>query len=117
FDLEAQPDLKDSAIDIAYAGQGGIGLPDRDYYLRDDAKSKQLLAKYRAHVARMLGLLGDANGADEAAWVVALETRFAQASLDRVALRDPANSYHVFALADADAKTPHFSWSAFFHNA
>jgi len=117
FDLEAQPDLKDSAIDIAYAGQGGLGLPDRDYYLRDDAKSKQLLAKYRAHVARMLGLLGDANGADEAGWVVALETRFAQASLDRVALRDPANSYHIFALADADAKTPHFSWTAFFHNA
>jgi len=117
FELAAQPDLKNSDIDIAYAGQGGLGLPDRDYYLRSDAKSKELLASYQAHVARMLGLLGDANGADEAKSVVALETRFAKASLDRVALRDPANSYHIYTLKDADAKTPHFAWSVFFHNA
>ena len=117
FELEAQPDLKNSAVDIAYAGQGGIGLPDRDYYLRSDAKSKDLLAKYQAHVARMLGLLGAADGAAAAKAVVALETRLARASLDRVALRDPANSYHIYTLADADAKTPHFSWSGFFHNA
>jgi len=117
FELAAQPDLKNSDIDIAYAGQGGLGLPDRDYYLRSDAKSKELLASYHAHVARMLGLLGDANGADEAKSVVALETRFAKASLDRVALRDPANSYHIYTLKDADAKTPHFAWSVFFHNA
>ena len=117
FELEAQPDLKNSGIDIAYAGQGGLGLPDRDYYLRSDAKSRELLAKYQAHVARMLGLLGDAHASDAAQAVVALETRLAKASLDRVALRDPANSYHIFALADADAKTPHFAWSGFFHNA
>ena len=117
FELAAQPDLKNSGIDIAYAGQGGLGLPDRDYYLRTDAKSKELLASYQAHVARMLGLLGDANGADEAKSVIALETRFAKASLDRVSLRDPANSYHIYTLKDADAKTPHFAWSVFFHNA
>jgi len=117
FELEAQPDLKDSTTDIAYAGQGGLGLPDRDYYLRSDAKSRKLLAQYQAHVAHMLALLGDANSKDEAAAVVALETRLAKASLDRVALRDPANSYHIFALKEADAKMPHFSWSGFFHNA
>jgi putative endopeptidase len=116
FDFEAQPDLKNSDKDIAYAGQGGLGLPDRDYYLRDDAKSKELRTKYQAHVARMLGLLGDAEGKDEATSVLALETRLARASLDRVALRDPANSYHIYTLKDADAKTPHFSWSGFFHN-
>src|SRR5581483_7295776 len=114
FDLEAQPDLKDSDTDIAYAGQGGLGLPDRDYYLRDDAKSKALRAKYVAHVERMLGLLGDSNAKDEAAAVMALETRLAKASLDRVALREPANAYHIVAIKDADAKTPHFSWSALF---
>jgi putative endopeptidase len=116
FDFEAQPDLKNSDKDIAYAGQGGLGLPDRDYYTRDDAKSKELRAKYQAHVAHMLGLLGDNNAKDEAAWVLALETRLAKASLDRVALRDPANSYHIYTLKDADAKTPHISWSGFFHN-
>jgi putative endopeptidase len=114
FDFEAQPDLKHSDTDIAYAGQGGIGLPDRDYYLRDDAKSKRLREQYRAHIARMLALLGDANAQHEADAVLALETRFAKASLDRVALRDPANSYHIVTLDAADAKTPHFSWSGFF---
>jgi putative endopeptidase len=116
FDLEAQPDLKDSNKDIAYAGQGGLGLPDRDYYMRDDAKSRELRTKYQAHVARVLGLLGDTDAKAESAWVLALETRLAKASLDRVALREPANSYHIVTLADADAKTPHFPWSGFFHN-
>ena len=116
FNFEAQPDLKNSGTDIAYAGQGGLGLPDRDYYLRDDAKSKALRARYQAHVARMLGLLGDADARGEAASVLTLETRLARASLDRVALREPANSYHIYTLKDADAKTPHFSWSEFFHN-
>ena len=116
FDFEAQPDLKNSGTDIAYAGQGGLGLPDRDYYLRDDAKSKALRARYQAHVARMLGLVGDADARGEAASVLTLETRLARASLDRVALREPANSYHIYTLKDADAKTPHFSWSGFFHN-
>jgi putative endopeptidase len=117
FELEAKPDLKHSEIAIAYAAQGGLGLPDRDYYLRDDAKSKQLREQYRAHVARMLGLLGDADAKTEATWILEMETRFARASLDRVALREPTNSYHIYALADADAKTPHFRWSRFFHNA
>ena len=116
FDLEAQPDLKDSNKDIAYAGQGGLGLPDRDYYTRDDAKSRELLKKYQTHVARMLSLLGDTDAKAEAIWVLALETRLAKASLDRVALRDPANSYHLHTLAEANAKTPHFAWSGFFHN-
>lgn len=117
FDFEAQPDLKHSGTDIAYAGQGGLGLPDRDYYLRDDAKSRQLLVQYRSHVVHMLGLLGDKNAKEEADWIVALETRFAKASLDRVALRDPSNSYHIMTLAQADAKTPHISWTEFFHKA
>jgi putative endopeptidase len=99
---------------IAYATQGGLGMPDRDYYLRDDAKSKALLAKYRAHVSRMLGLIGQKNADAQAGWVLDLETTLAKASLDRVALREPENSYHIFKVKDADAKTPHFSWSAFY---
>jgi putative endopeptidase len=114
FELQALEDLKDSATNIAYAGQGGLGLPDSGYYTRQDAKSVLLRTRYRAHVARMLGMLGDRNTKEEAAWVLALETRLARASLDPVALRDPANSYHVRSVHEADAETPHFSWSALF---
>ncbi len=115
FDFQAQPDLKNSGTDIAYAGQGGLGLPDRDYYLRDDAQTKRLRAEYRKHVARMLKLLGDADSESEANWVMDLETQLAKASLDRVALREPANSYHIYSVGDADVSTPHFSWKDFFH--
>jgi len=113
FDFGAEADMKDANRVIGYASQGGLGLPDRDYYTRSDAKSKALLDKYRAHVARMLTLAGDANATEEAGWIVALETTLAKASLDRVALREPTNSYRMVALRDADAETPHFSWSAF----
>ncbi|MEP7043115.1 MAG: M13 family metallopeptidase [Dokdonella sp.] len=114
FDFGAESDMKNAGIMIGYATQGGLGLPDRDYYTRDDAKSKVLLAKYRAHITRMLKLAGSRNADTEAAWIIELETTLAKASLDRVALREPLNSYHIFTLKDADAKTPHFSWSAFY---
>ena len=117
FEFEARPDLKDSQTAIAYAGQGGLGLPDRDYYLRDDMKSRRLREQYRSHVARMLRLLGDADAGAESVQVMGLETRLAQGSLDRVALREPLNSYHVLTLAEADARTPHFSWNEFFRAA
>jgi putative endopeptidase len=114
FELQALEDLKDSATNIAYAGQGGLGLPDRDYYTRADAKSALLRSRYRNHVARMLALLGERDARAQADRVLALETRLARASLDVLAMRDPENSYHVFTVADADALTPHFSWSALF---
>jgi putative endopeptidase len=114
FELQAQEDLKDSGTSIAYAGQGGVGLPDRDYYTRQDARSALLRTRYRAHIARMLALVGDAASAEEAGWVLQLETTLALASLDPVALREPTNSYHMVTLQQADAATPHFSWSALF---
>jgi putative endopeptidase len=114
FELQAQEDLKDSDVNIAYAGQGGLGLPDRDYYLRQDAKSVLLRVRYRTHIARMLRLIGDANAAEAAAWVLQLETTLAKASLDPVALRDPVNSYHIHTTAQADALTPRLAWSALF---
>ncbi|HSJ39464.1 MAG TPA: M13 family metallopeptidase N-terminal domain-containing protein, partial [Xanthobacteraceae bacterium] len=70
FDLQAQEDLKDSATNIAYAAQGGLGLPDRDYYLRPDAKSALLRARYRDHIGQMLALLGDARPKEEAGQVL-----------------------------------------------
>jgi putative endopeptidase len=114
FDFGPESDFKNAGMVIAYATQGGLGMPDRDYYLRTDAKSKALLAKYRAHVARMLGLVGKTDADAEAGWVLDLETQLAKASLDRVALREPENSYHMVAVTEADAKTPHFTWKDFF---
>jgi putative endopeptidase len=115
FDLFVDSDMKNPGTAIAYAVQGGLGLPDRDYYLRDDAKSKDLLGFYRAYVAQLLVLAGSADANRQADAVVALETRLAKASLDPVALRDPDKLYDKTTLKAADAKTPHFSWSGFFN--
>ncbi|HEV8239187.1 MAG TPA: M13 family metallopeptidase [Thermoanaerobaculia bacterium] len=113
FGLGVLPDLKNSTPYMVYAVQGGLGLPDRDYYTRTDDESKQLREKYVAHVANMLQLLGDKpESAQQAARdILALETRFANASLTNVELRNPANYYNPKSPAEADAATPRFSWT------
>jgi putative endopeptidase len=115
FDFGPEADMKNAAQVIGYATQGGLGLPDRDYYFRDDKKSKELLQQYRNYVATLLRLSGDAKAEENAAHVVALETRLAKDSLDPLALRDPNNFYHIHDLAQANAKTPHFSWKDYFN--
>ena len=115
FDYGVFQDLMDSEKYILYAVQGGLGLPDRDYYLREDEESASLREKYVAHISRMLQLLGDtpedAQLAAEA--ILALETRLAEASLTNVELRNPENYYNIQSVADSDKATPNFSWSAF----
>jgi putative endopeptidase len=87
------PDLNNSSVNAAYIGGGGLGLPDRDYYLDTDAKSVEIRGKYVEHVSRMLQLLGDeAVVADAAAKrVLDLETQLAEPQLDKVQSRDPRN--------------------------
>jgi putative endopeptidase len=116
FGLGVRQDLKDNTRIIAYATQGGLGLPNRDFYLRDDEASKAQLAQYREHVAKMLVLSGTpkAQAAAQAEAIVALETRFAKVFLPREDMRDPNKSYNVVPVADADKATPNFSWSGFF---
>jgi putative endopeptidase len=116
FRFSADQDPKDSARVIATASQGGLGLPDRDYYFREDDKSKQLREAYVKHVAKMFALLGDSEdkAAAEAATVMALETSLAKASLPAVALRDPVKNYHLMNVADVQPLTPDFSWEAYF---
>jgi putative endopeptidase len=116
FDPAVFQDLKNSEQYIFYATQGGLGLPDRDYYTREDDESAQLRASYVAHVSRMLQLLGEpAESADAAArTVLALETRLAEASLTNVELRDPANFYNIQTVAAAEEATPNYSWSKYF---
>jgi predicted metalloendopeptidase len=106
FSFSVEQDDKESSRYSMVLGQGGLGLPDRDYYLRDDPKSKELLAAYRAHVAKTLSLAGfDAKGADV---VLALETRLAKASMTRVEQRDPNAIYHALLPNELKTAAPGF---------
>jgi putative endopeptidase len=117
FGFGSQPDFKDSTMQIGALGQGGLGLPDRDYYTRTDEKSKKLLSDYQAHVTKMFELLGDSPdvAAKEATTVFDLETKLAQASLPTVDQRNPDNIYHLTTEDQAKELTPHFDWVAYFH--
>ncbi|HET9032449.1 MAG TPA: M13 family metallopeptidase [Dokdonella sp.] len=114
FAFGAETDFKNSSRKIAYAFQGGLGLPTRDYY--DKPEHADLRDAYVAHVAKVLELIGtDADAAKkQAAAVLAFETRLAKASLAPVELRVPENQYHFVTIAEADKVTPHFDWKAFF---
>lgn len=115
FDVSAAQDFADSSQMIAFADAGGLGLPDRDYYTKDDAKSKALRAQYLTHVARMFELLGDAPKAAqaEARQVMDIETALASASLTRVERRDPHAIFHKVDAKGLQALTPHFDWAIY----
>ena len=107
------PDAKQSTQYALWFSQGGLGLPDRDYYLSDDAKLVGFRTKYREHVAKMLTLLGDAHAADEAARILALETAFAKIQWTRVANRDPQKTYNPRNLAQLKELAPSIDWSSY----
>jgi putative endopeptidase len=114
FSFGAEADFKNSSRKIAYAFQGGLGLPTRDYY--EKAEYAELRDAYVAHVAKVLELIGvdAAEAKKQAATVLAFETRLAKASLAPVELRNPENQYHFVSIADANKITPHFDWNQFF---
>ena len=117
FSFGASPDFKDSTVNIAYAAQGGLGLPDKTYYF-DDAHADKLAA-YEEHVARVLELsgIGAEDAAAKAEDVVAFETRLADKSKSRVEMaRDAELFYNPVSMADADALTPNFPWTEFFQS-
>ena len=110
---EQDPDNSDAMIvDVA---QGGLGLPDRDYYLKDDAKSKETRERYLQHVQKVFELLGDSPevAKQNAATVMRMETGLAKASLTRVERRDPYKQKHKMSPADLNKIAPAFNWSAF----
>jgi endothelin-converting enzyme/putative endopeptidase len=115
FRFSAQTDLTDATQQIANVDQAGLGLPDRDFYIKDDERSREIRTKYAAHIERMFRLAEEepADAAAHAAAVVALETTLAQASLDRVKRREPANTQHRMTLADFQALTPRFDWKKY----
>lgn len=108
-------DEKDSTRYMPILWQSGLGLPDRDYYLKDDDRSKALREKYVAYVARTFELLGEqpARAKADAAAMMALETKLAAASRTRVALRDPEANYNKRTLAELEQEAPGFGWSAY----
>ncbi|WP_313317079.1 M13-type metalloendopeptidase [Stenotrophomonas sp.] len=115
FGFGPEADFKNSAMNMAYASQGGLGLPDTTYYT--DASKADKLAAYKAHVAKVLELSGvaAADAAKQAEDVIKFETRLAKASKSSVELsRDVSLYYNPVTVADADKLTPNFSWTAFF---
>jgi putative endopeptidase len=100
---------------IGYVSAGGLGMPDRDYYVKTEARFQDARDKYRSHVARLFGLAGWAKADSEAATetVFRIEKQLAEASLDNVALRDPAATDHRMPFADLQKLTPAFDWAVF----
>ncbi len=115
FRFGSTQDYKNSTQEIAIAGQGGLGLPDRDYYLNSDARSEKMRAAYVQHVANMFKLMGDSesSASQEAKAVVSIETNLAKASMSRVEMRNPESHYHKMNMAAFQQMTPAFSWSAY----
>ncbi len=115
FNFAASQDYADSTRVIAFANAGGLGMPDRDYYLKADAKSRELRDAYVAHVSRMFQLMGDsaAEAQREAGVVMAIETALARGTLTRVEQRDPQKLFHKADAKKLQALTPAFDWKSY----
>ena len=116
FGSGSQQDPDNSDAMIVALAQGGLGLPDRDYYTKDDAKSKEIRERYLQHVQKMFELIGDSPevAKTEAATVMRIETALAKASLTRVEQRDPYKVTHKMKAADLKKLAPDFNWTAYF---
>ena len=116
FGFSSQPDFKDSKVNIASADQGGMSLPDRDYYFKTDAKSVELREKLEQHIAKTFELYGEppAKARVDAKTVMQIETALAKNSLDRTEQRDPEKIYHKMSVADLQKLSPAFAWNEYF---
>jgi endothelin-converting enzyme/putative endopeptidase len=118
FDFGSQVDRRDSAHRIASVRSAGLSLPDRDYYLKTDARSVKLREQFVAHVTAMFRLLGESPeaAAAKAQTVLSIETEFAKATLDRVARRDPEKTYHKLTVHELVSLDPGIDWPRYFQN-
>jgi predicted metalloendopeptidase len=116
FAFYPQPDMHDSNATIAFIDQGGITLPDRDYYIKDDPRSVETRQKYVEHVQKVFELAGDKPdvAAAEAKTVLSVESGLAQASMDRTQRRDPKTRDHKMTVAEIGAAAPNFDLTAYF---
>ncbi|HYX28250.1 MAG TPA: M13 family metallopeptidase, partial [Pyrinomonadaceae bacterium] len=116
FGSGSNRDFKNAAEVTVGIIQGGLGLPTRDYYFKDDARSKMIRDEYVKHVAKMFELMGDdsAKAASEADAVMKFETKLAEASLPPVELREPEKLYHRMHQAELKTLAPTFDWTTYF---
>src|SRR5262245_2601073 len=116
FNFGAEGDFKNAKMVIAQLDQGGLGLPDRDYYFKADGRSADIRGQYVDHVGKLVTLAGRSqrSPAAAAASVMKFETGLAKSALDNVSRRDPAKIYHKMTVSDVQAMTPNFNWSAYF---
>ena len=110
-----EQDAKDSSKQIAETSQGGLSLPDRDYYLSDAKRFQTIREQYLAHVTNIFKLAGDSpeKSAAEATDVLRIETALAKGSISRVEMRNPDNVYHIYKVADLEQLSPDFNWPVY----
>ena len=115
FRFRSEQDEKDATKQIASVFQGGLSLPDRDYYIADDARMTKIREEYKQYVTDLFKLAGDNDdkAAQEADAVLTIETALAKGSLPRVELRDPDKRYHFLPVSDLSTLAPDFNWSAY----
>ena len=115
FGFGSGQDLDDASLVVVFVDQGGMGLPGRDFYLKDDAKSSEIRSKYVSHVSKMLALSGEGKEqADkDAAMILSVETAMAKMAMDNVSRRDPKNLNNKMTLAQVQALTPSFAWNRY----
>ncbi len=116
FSFFSAPDAKNSKMEIAQLNQSGLGLPDRDYYLKDDNNTKEIREKYLRHVENMFVLIGENSkiADQDANTILEIETRLAKASMSRVKMRDPKNTYHKISVKKLIENYPEFQWDEYF---
>ena len=116
FLFRANQDPRRSETQIAFAGQGGLGLPDRDYYLRADSAAVETRRRYVEHIVNSLLLLDQStkNAREQADQILAIETALARGSMTAVQRRDPQATYHKISVDSLQRLAPHFDWSNYF---
>lgn len=116
--IDIHQDARNSSIEIADIGQSGLGLPDRDYYLKTDDKNLMLIKqKYQNHIDLMLNMSGDKNSKSDAADIVKLETQIAAIQWTKVENRDPVKTYNKYILNKLPTLMPNFAWDDYLSNA
>lgn len=117
FGFGVGADLKNSNINAGYIGTGSLGLPDRDYYVKDDEDSKKVREKYVDHVARMLQFLGDseADAISQAEQILAFETKMAEPRMDKVERRDARKRYNPKSIGELESMVPAINWKEYFN--
>ena len=117
FAFFVYPDFKNSSVNIAQLYQGGLGMPDRDYYLNEDAKMQETRKQYIQHISKMMQLLGDeaAKADQEAEKIMSMEMRLAKVSMTPVEQRDPSAVYNKMTVAELNQLTPNVAWVRYFN--